>query len=160
MNELTNPVIWKPEKENEEPEMHAGVFTRQRSHLSTDTACTATYVLIGNLSSPITSYLSILHWLSLMYWYVLILIGCHWYMSLLQLVNPMVLICKQCFFLCAHMQKIIYPAIEVSGHKVCTSSIWPVIAKLISRWDLPTYSHSAVGESIPFFTYSAKTGIT
>ena len=35
------------------------------------------------------------------------------------------------------MQKIIYPAIEVSGHKVCTSSIWPIIAKLISDETYP-----------------------
>lgn len=80
-------------------------------------------------------------------------------MSLLHLANPVSLIHRQHSYECAHVQKSIegkYLAIEVPGHKVCTSSIRPVMAKLISKWDVPICSHSAACESIFSSTYSAK----
>ena len=46
---------------------------------------------------------------------------------------------------CAHVWTIPerkYAAIEVLGHKLCTSSILFVIAKLISKWVTPIYIHS------------------
>jgi hypothetical protein len=47
--------------------------------------------------------------------------------------------------ICVYIWRIIkgkYLTIEVLGHKVCTSSISIIIAKLISKWVAQIYSHS------------------